>query len=139
MTSKLTAIVIIVAVVFAGAGFYGGIMYQKSKTPSFALRTAGGAGFAGRRTGANGASFLNGQVMSINGSTMTVKLMNGGSQIVILAPSTAYRKAVDGAASDLSVGNNVIVTGSANSDGSITAQGVQIRSASSTPPGMPGQ
>lgn len=150
MNSKQWIILVVVAVVFAGGGFFGGMKYQASKTPTVAARSgatgASGAygaagGFAGRRTGAGGGSgagsFLNGQVLSVNGTTMTVQLTGGGSQIVVLAPSTQYRKAVDGTSADLTVGSQVTITGSTNSDGSLTAQSVQIRSATSTPAGMP--
>lgn len=137
MNSKQIVILVVVAVVFGGGGFFGGMKYQASKTPTMTIRGGGPGGtFAGRRGGPNGASFLNGQVASINGSTATIKLMNGGSQIVVLAPSTAYRKAVDGTAADMAVGSNVTITGTSNSDGSLTAQSVQIRSASSTMPGF---
>ncbi len=143
MTSKQWIILIVVAVVFAGGGFFGGMKYQASKTPAVAVRTstagaAGAAGaFAGRRsgTGAN-ASFISGDVLSVNGNTITVKLASGGSQVAVLAPSTQYRKAVDGTSADVAVGSQVTITGTTNSDGSLTAQSVQIRTASSTSPGM---
>ncbi len=68
-----------------------------------------------------------------NSNTITVKNMVGGSQVVVLAPSTQYRKAVDGTSTDVAVGSMVTITGATNSDGSLTAQSVQIRAASSTP------
>jgi hypothetical protein len=150
MTSKQWVTLVVVAVIFAGGGFFGGIKYQAAKTPAVAARTgsfAGGAGAAGgfARRGAGGAaagSFVNGQVLSSGSNSITVKNMAGGSQIVILAPSTQYRKAVDGSASDVTVGSMVTVTGTTNSDGSLTAQSVQIRTSTSTPPGAgtpPGQ
>ena len=118
--------------------------YQGSKAPSLTMRAGagpGGQGFPGGRAGGrgpNGGGFAGGQVMSVDNSTLTIKSMNGGSQIVILAPSTQFRKAVDGSASDVTVGKQVTITGTTNSDGSITAQSVQIRdampNASSTPP-----
>lgn len=124
------------ALVFAGGGFYGGMKYQQSKTP---VRTAGGAaGAFARRTGAggNGASFVSGEVLSVDSNTITVKLQNGGSQNVILAPSTQYGKMVSGSSTDVAVGTSIIATGSSNSDGSITAQNVQIRTSTSTPAGF---
>ena len=141
MNTKQWVVLVIVAAVFAGGGFFGGMKYQASKTPVVAARpgAGGAAGFAGRRGGAGGGSFINGTVLSVSGGTITVKNMAGGSQVAVLAPSTQYRKAVDGASSDVAVGSQVTITGSANSDGSITAQSVQIRAASSTPAGAPGQ
>ena len=142
MTSKQWVTLVVVAVVFAGGGFFGGVKYQQTKKPAAVAGrtgafTGGAGGFAGRRAGgANGASFVSGQVLSEDSSSITVKNMAGGSQIVILAPSTQYRKAVDGAASDVAVGSMVTITGSTNSDGSLTAQSVQIRAATSTPAGL---
>jgi hypothetical protein len=129
MTSKQIVILIVIAIVFAGGGFYGGMRYQQSKSP-----TRRNVQFTGGRAG---MGFVNGQVMSADSGSITVKNQNGGSQIVILAPSTQYRKTVDGTASDVVVGGMVTVTGTSNSDGSLTAQNVQIRSASSTPLGSP--
>jgi len=139
MNTKQWVTLVVVAIVFAGGGFFGGMKYQASKTPAVMARTgaSGPGAFAGRRAGgANGASFISGQVLSVSGSTITVKSTNGGSQVAVLAPSTQYRKAVDGASSDVVVGSQVTITGSTNSDGSLTAQSVQIRTATSTPPGM---
>ena len=140
MNNKQIISLIVVAIVFAGGGFFGGIKYQQNKLPPMAARAgqfAGAAGGAARRAGGN-ASFISGTVLSVDSNTITVKLQNGGSQNVILAPSTQYRKAVDGTAADVTVGTNVIATGSTNSDGSVTAQNVQIRTGTSTPDGIPG-
>ena len=143
MTSKQWIILVVVAVVFAGGGFFGGIKYQQTKTPAGGARLAftrgagGPGGFGGR--GGNAGSFVNGQVLSVDSNTITVKNMTGGSQVVVLAPSTQYRKAVDGSASDVTTGSMITVTGTSNSDGSLTAQNVQIRTGSSTPQGLPPQ
>ena len=141
MNQKQIVSMLVVAVIFAAGGFFGGMKYQQNKTPAIAVRGQGGnPGGQGRRFGGpNGGSFVGGEVLSTGTNTMTVKNMNGGSQIVILAPSTQYRKAVDGTAADVAVGGQVTVTGTTNSDGSLTAQSVQIRTNTSTPPGFPQQ
>lgn len=138
MNTKQIVSLIAVAVVFAAGGFFGGMKYQQSKAPAPRGQFAGGAGFGNRGgRGANGGAFANGQVMSVDNGTITLKLINGGSQIIILAPSTQFRKAVDGTAADVAVGKQITVTGSQNSDGSLTAQSVQVRnmqqSGTSTP------
>ena len=135
MNTKQWVTLVVVAIVFAGGGFFGGMRYQQSKTP---VRAAGAAGFAGRRTGGAAAgSFVSGQVLSVDSNTITVQLASGGSQHVILAPSTQYGKMVSGSSTDVTVGTSIIATGSTNSDGSVTAQNVQIRTGTSTPIGFP--
>ena len=148
MSKKQIVILVVVAVVFAGGGFYAGMKYQQSKTPSrgnFAQFTGqgGAAGIAAQNGtrriagGQNGASFVSGTVLSKDSNSITVKNQSGGSQIVILGSSAQYQKSVQGTSDDVTVGENVTVTGTQNSDGSLTAQNVQIRnappSATSTP------
>ena len=135
MNKKIISI-IAALVIGAAGGFFGGMKYQQNKTVKTFAGRAGQFGpnsQGGRRGGAGGTGFSGGQVIAKDGKSITVKLNNGGSQIVLLAPSTQYRKAVDGTLSDVSVGSQVAATGSSNADGSLTAQSVQIRSASSTP------
>ena len=138
---KKIAMAVIALIVGGGLGFFGGMKYQQNKTAKmFSSRSgqfggAGGlsAGRQGARGSVAGMGFLNGQVISKDEKSLTIRLMNGGSQIVLLSPSTQYRKAVDGTDADIAVDSQVTVTGSSNSDGSLTAQSIQIRQASSTP------
>jgi hypothetical protein len=142
MNTKQWVTLVVVAIVFAGGGFFGGMKYQQSKTP---VRAAGAAGQRGQAFGAGGrgaaagSQFLNGVVLSKDAQSFTVKMQNGSSKIVFYSGSTSINKTVEGTADDIIVGNQIVVTGSTNSDGSLTAQNVQIRTASSTPPGAPGQ
>jgi hypothetical protein len=141
MNTKQWVTLIVVAIIFAGGGFFGGMKYQQSKTP---VRAAGAAGLRGQAFGAGGragaaagSQFLNGIVLSKDAQSFTVKMQNGSSKIVLYSGSTSINKTVGGTADDIIVGNQIVVTGSTNSDGSLTAQNVQIRTASSTPPGTP--
>lgn len=142
MNSKQWITLVVVAIVFAGSGFFGGMKYTQSKQP---VRSAGAAGQRGQafggagRGGTAGSQFINGEVLSKDDKSFTLKMQNGSSKIVFYSGSTSINKTVGGTASDIIVGNQIIVTGSANSDGSLTAQNVQIRTASSTPSGIPGQ
>lgn len=120
----ITALVILV--VAGGAGFYSGMKYQQGKTPT---RQSGN--FAGRNggtgTGGNTAFRpVNGQILSTGNNTMTVKLSDGSSKVVILTGTTQINKAAQGTVTDLQVGSTVAVFGQTNSDGSVTAQSVQL-------------
>lgn len=121
-------ITVLVAIVFAGAGFFGGMQYQKS------LRTAGLSGAAGAARfgrgaglGGNRGNATMGQIISDDGKTLTVKLNDGSSKIVILSSTTAINKQATGSASDLKAGETVAVFGQTNTDGSVTATNIQLR------------
>jgi hypothetical protein len=128
---------VVVLVVVAGGSFYAGSAYAKSQTPArgqFATTFQGGAGGAGfnrlgRAVGAGGGFTAGAIVSSANGS-ISIKQQNGSStEIVLLSPTTQILKQAPGSASDLTTGTEVIVTGTTNSDGSLTATSVQIRPA----------
>lgn len=124
---------IAIFVIAAGAGFYGGVKYDQNKTAQTRQQRVAGFGIAGAngtrgmRGGANGAGFTGGQIISKDDKSITIKTQDGGSKIVFLAASTKIDKSVAGAVTDLSTNQQVTVTGAANSDGSITAQTIQIR------------
>lgn len=132
---KFLPAIIIIAIVIAGGAFYGGMVYGKSQsagTPGGNAQNFRGQGqFANRvgRTGNNsGAGFANGQIISKDDKSITLQLNNnGGSKIIFYSPSTEVGKFVTSTPSDLTIGQNVVVTGQTNQDGSVTAQSIQIR------------
>jgi hypothetical protein len=132
MNTKQKVIGAVVVVVLMGGSFWGGMAYAKSKTPArgqfanmqFGAGAAGARGGFARGAGMGGSA---GQVVSVSDSSMTIKLASGSTQIVLLGTSTQVTKSAMGTIADLTAGTNVIITGSSNSDGSITAQSVQIR------------
>ena len=132
-------IMILVAVVLiilaAGGGFFGGMMFQKNQTPSFGGLGQGGSmpggNFAGRfggQTSQGAAAFrpVRGQVLDMSANSLTVKMLDGSTKIVVLSSSTAFMASAKAALSDVKTGDTVNVVGTANSDGSVTAQDVQI-------------
>ncbi|MES2059708.1 MAG: hypothetical protein V4438_01625 [Patescibacteria group bacterium] len=128
ITNKNTIIKIVILLVVAGLSFFGGIKYATSKSSMQNRGGFAGAGSTARfRGGAGGGSAAMGQVLSKDNTGITIKLRNGGSQIILMASSTQVMKSVTGSASDIVVGGNVTILGTANSDGSFTANSVQIR------------
>ncbi len=137
MNQKTKITVVIVALLIAAGSFYGGMTYAQSKVPSFAR--AGGAAFAaggatrGMRGGAAGG-FVSGEVISKDATSLTLKLTNGGSKIVFLSASTTVMKTATGSMDDIAVGQQITTTGSTNTDGSMTAQTIQVRPAQAPVP-----
>jgi hypothetical protein len=129
---KNLSILIIAIIIAGGAGFYGGMIYGKQAAPKVAT-TAGAnrAGFTGTartgaRTGVNGAGIVNGQILAKTDNSLTIKSATAGSQIVFLAPSTQIMQSSTTTINNLNVGQNVMVSGTTNSDGSVTARTVQV-------------
>lgn len=123
-------------ILVGGGSFYGGMKYADSKRAA-AIGVRGGAanfrnvaGGAARGTGAGGnvrGGSASGEILSKDNTSLTIKLRDGGSQIVFFSSSTQIMKSSAGTAADLKAGENVVVNGSANSDGSVTAQSIQLR------------
>ena len=127
------------AIVIVGVlAFWGGMQYG---TNSAASNQSGGragqfsSARGGRLGGGGGNTF--GTIISKDAASMTVQLggmgsttpSGTGSRLVFIDSKTEVSKSVAGALTDLSVGQQVVVTGTQNSDGSVTAQMVQVRPA----------
>lgn len=126
-------VTISVAVVCAAIFFFIGDAVGKNSAVSgnnsvrgvFASSTRGG--FVGR----NGGGFAAGQIIAIDQNSMTVQLPNGNSEIVFYSSSTQVVKLEPQTepVSSLTPGTQVMIGGTQNSDGSVTAQTIQIRAA----------
>ena len=121
----------IIAIVLAlGIGFFAGTKYQSSK----AVTIGNGRGQFTQGQGRNGGqAFMNGrngqtigEIISVDDKSITVKMNDGSSKIVILGSTLNINKASAGTKADLTVGTRVGVFGNVNSDGSVTAQSIQI-------------
>ena len=139
MRNQMIVAIIITAIVCGGAGFALG---KHSGGTSVGLSENGagrtfGNGAGGNRTGGRfggaGSGFISGQILSKDANGITVEMhsgaqgQSGGSKIVLLSSSTQVMETAEGSAEDLSVGDQVTVMGTTNTDGSVTAQSVQIR------------
>jgi len=151
--SSTIVLAVAVGVVALAAGLFVGMSYGKGhpsvetamKTVSnltpeqmAQLGTSGGGfpgggpggGFPGGAAGGGNGNarggFTAGSIVSNDGSTITIKMNDGSTKFVLYSGSTTIRKSAEGTSADLVAGENVVVTGSANSDGSITATQIQL-------------
>lgn len=129
MKNNTILIVVIVAVVVGLGAFWGGMQYQKLKASSGNTQFGGQGGTGQRRFGGgNGArgGAVFGEIISSDADSITVKLMDGSSKIVVVSSSTSINKAATATKSDLKTGEKVAIFGTTNSDGSVTAQSIQL-------------
>ncbi len=144
--NKLIIIIITVKIIVGGGSFYVGMKYTESKNSQSRLWQANfqnlqnfsseerqrmlqdlGTNAGGSRVGKTGGGFTSGEIISKDDKSVTVKLQDGGSKIIFFSDSTEITKSAQGFLSDLTVGAQISVNGTANSDGSATAQTIQLR------------
>ena len=116
---------VITAVVAGGVGFYGGTIYQQNQR---------GARFAQGRT-PNASNVPNGfmrggavlgEITAKDDKSLTVKMTDGSSRMVILSDATIYRLSSESTIDEVAVGKTVSVSGTPNSDGSTTATSIEL-------------
>lgn len=134
-----TSIIYVVStvVIALGIGFFGGMKYAQISAFNVRNNSRQGIGtFAGNRmmnggvTNGSGNRMgfrpVTGEVISSDAASITVKLPDGSSKIVIVNDKTQINKADVATKADVIVGTKVAVFGTENQDGSVTAQSVQI-------------
>jgi hypothetical protein len=132
MTQQTKNIAVATAAVIIA--FIGGMLFGKhsvAKAPAINAQF-GGMQQQGRMNGGavrGAGGFVTGTVLSKDEKSITIQSQGTGSKIVVLSPSTTVSKSTTGTLEDVAVGSSVTVTGATNSDGSITAQSVQLRPA----------
>ena len=128
-TKKILSIVVVAIVIGVGCFFIG---YKVGKGGnSFAkngMDFPGGNIQRGNGTTKNGG-VVSGEIIAKDDTSVTIKLNNGGSKIVFYSEITDISKTIEGAATDLEVGKTIMASGTTNTDGSITAKTIQLRSA----------
>ena len=67
-----------------------------------------------------------GEVIALDDKTMTIKMADGSSKIVLLSSTMTISKSIDAPKTDLKVGSKVAVFGAQNTDGSQTATTVEL-------------
>jgi len=144
---KNMIIYLVLIILAGGGGFYGGSVYQKNKLTKNpqslfeSMRSNSnfpGGPNSGDQTGSarrqfGGGGQITGEITSSDDKSITVKTQDGSSKIIILSSKTSINKASEGTASDLKVGERVAAFGTTNSDGSVTAQNIQLNPIIRTP------
>ena len=123
----------IALIIGIGIGYAGAGMLAHPAAPQF---TRGNFNGGMMRAGGNGGGSLSGTIVKEDQNTMTLNTRDGSSHVVFITPDTNVSKSVGGTIADVSVGSTVIISGTTNSDGSVSASLIQLRpvpSPSATP------
>lgn len=122
---KSSKILISVAILLIGGGsFFAGVQYQKSKKPS--IRDFQSTREQFRERFQNQGRPISGEVIDSDEKSITIKLPDESSRIIFVGDSVQINKSAPGTRDDLTKGIQVLVIGSENPDGSITADSIQI-------------
>ncbi len=133
MENKIIIAVLVTAVAVGGAGFFGGMKYQENKGSDLAQEFVQGEKSEKMRqkmgSDAEGGEYkpVNGTIISKDENSITVEMADGSSKIVVFSDSTVFNETQEAQKNDLEVGENVAVFGTENSDGSVTANNVQLK------------
>ena len=123
MNKKNILLVLLILIVAFASYSYGASKASVSKAD-----TVGGKQRGGGMNRGGGDAFITGDIISHDDTSVTIQLKDTGSKIVFVsASSTKISKITSGTLSDLTVGTKVMINGTTNSDGSVTANTVQLR------------
>lgn len=130
MKNNTIAIIVLVALLVGVGGFFGGMKFQETKASSPNSADHAQGNFRGQNGQGNrfqgGFRPVVGEILSLDDKSITVKLDDGSSKIVLLPDNLTVSKTDSASKADLKTGVSVGVFGTNNSDGSVTAQNVQI-------------
>lgn len=142
-TNQIISVVVLV-IIASAASFFAGTKYQQTKVVSnFRQQAIDGTGLGqGMGRGTNNATANTdgtknrgqtpgfrqtvGEIINLDNKSMTVKLIDGSSKIVLFSDSTTISQSTDAAKTDLKVGTKVAVQGDQNTDGSVTSRNIEI-------------
>ena len=113
--------------VCGGIGFMLGTNHGKAQAVATMGAGRGSMMNNNQRNGAMRGGFVTGEIIAKDTQSITVKLRDGSSKIIFFTTDTPVLKSVTGATNDLSLGQQIMVTGKTNTDGSITTDSIQIR------------
>ena len=128
MKNNVIIITIVLVLVVGGGAFFAGMKYQQGKQNFSRQLTGQGQRIGQGQIQGNRAGFrpVSGEIISSDEKSITVKLQDGSSKIILLTDKTEINKASEATKDDLKTGEKVAVFGMENSDGSVTAQNIQL-------------
>ena len=137
MNKKMIILGAITLVIGMGIGYAGAYAFHLTSAQNArgTFSAASGNAFNGMRAGlsgqegAAGNGMLSGTVAKEDSGSITLNTRDGSSHVVLVTPATTVQKSVNGTLSDVAVGATIIVTGTDNSDGSVSASSIQLRPA----------
>lgn len=126
MKNNQILLTVVIALVLAGGGFFAGMKYQQDKNPFASGQLQAKFHRQNDRAGFNGLKPVTGEITSVDDKSITVKMQDGSSKIVILPDGVTISRTENGSKADLKQGVRVGVFGTENPDGSVTAQNIQL-------------
>ncbi len=115
-----------------GAGaFWGGIKYEQKQPSEDNFQTMRGMRQSGTMPAAlhrqgEGSGMIRGEIISQDEEGIIVKLADDSSKIILISENTKINKATEATPDDLVIGEQIMVFGQTNSDGSISATQIQL-------------
>lgn len=120
MNNKNIIITILISILVGAGGFYAGIKYQQNQRGQFNRQ--------GPSQNMPRTNFrpVNGEIIAVDDKSITVKMPDGSSKIILLSEKTEINKATVVPLSELKIGVKATIAGLENPDGSITAQNIRL-------------
>lgn len=126
--SNTIVIALLVAIIVGAGSFFAGMKYQQGKQPSrgdFQAMRGVRQGTPGVQRPA-GTEAIRGEIISQDEESITIKLPDDSSKIVLISENTQINKAAEGSVEDLETGESVMIIGQTNPDGSVSATQIQL-------------
>jgi hypothetical protein len=132
MQNKLYGAMVVIALVASGLGFWGGTAYMESQRTAMMGRFQKEGLGAGQNSPRGtermgGVQSVGGEVKAMDDTSITVAMPDGSSRFIFFSSSTKFQALTEKDSSIVKVGSRINAMGTKSSDGSITAQSIQVR------------
>jgi hypothetical protein len=146
MNKNRKIVFVVVGIIILVGVFFIGMFYGKNNASGMKNVNGFGAdmqnqvgqfGMNSKNNKNIGGGMVSGEIISKDANSITVQIMNNdptstnttasGSKIIFFDANTVVSKMATGFLTDLAINTEISVTGTTNSDGSITAKSIQIR------------